>query len=628
LGHLKKIIIIFFVGTIGFLNAQNTLESQHDRAVDSLISNPNYAYALLSKVVKDETISEALKAKTHLSLGKYFNAIGVVDSSMFYTRSALKQLKNEKDIAEGYRVLGSCYRRSGNIDEAMKMLFKSLENAEKIDYEAVICLAKSDLGILYANKGEFEKAIQYFEASNEVTSNSKTISSNYINIGSVYFFKKDLENAEKFFVRGFDLLQKNQAPNASATVALNIGSVLFENKKFKEAALYYDKCKAIADANGFKDKSINATVHKAMCVAALGKSNKAIQLLKNSIAPAKALSSLEIQLNIYENLLELYGKTKQYKAANSALKNYHELKDSISNTRQEKEITELEVKYETSKKEQEILKLEEDQLMKNEEIKRERLFKKMMALGFVIILFPVLALLFVYNQKLKVNRKYNLQKDESNKQQITSFLKEQELKLANTYMLAQNEERSRIARELHDSIGGDLAAIKLQIASINNKHIPEGIVDKLDGTYNQVRHISHNLIPKKIHETEFSRYIEDYIATIEKVAEPKINFIPFPVADIDRISLEKKAEIFKIIQELLTNALKHAKAKVIEICLNAYNDKIEIIFEDNGMGFESSKKPSGIGLQNIKERLNILKAEMDIDSVINRGTAIRIQIPN
>ncbi|WP_378172719.1 tetratricopeptide repeat protein [Aquimarina sp. SS2-1] len=623
----KTLISIFLWGTfICFGQEASTLLL--DRAIDSLDNNPTYSYTVLSKISKHKKYQDSIRAKAKLYLGSYFNSIGVVDSSMYYTRASLIHLRNKKYLAKAYRLLGSSFRRSGQMDNAIEILYKSLTISEEINYRDMIVKVKSDLGLLYANKKKYTKAIQFLEESIDQAENEQAIYGNYVNIGAIYFFQKDFDNAEQYFLKAFEMMPPDKDPKVSATIALNLGSVLYENGKYNQAIEYYEKSKEIADKHGFVDKSLNATIHKALVVGILGKHSEAIQTLKNSIVKAEEISNLEIQKNIYDNLAIVYKEAKDYKASNEALIQYHAFRDSLNNRKQRKEITELEVKYETATKEKEILELKENQLLKDAEIKRQRLLKRFYIFGFILVLIPILGLLLVYYQKLQVKNKYNAQKEEINKQKITSFLKEQELKLANTYVIAQNEERSRIARELHDSIGGNLAAIKLQMKDIQkNKDIQNTIIDQLDDTYEQVREISHNLIPKKISQTAFANYIADYINTIEKVTEPEITFIPHPEEKINSIDDHQKVEIFKIIQELMTNALKHAKAKVIEICLNVYNDSIEIIFEDDGIGFDVKNTNTGIGLQNIKKRLSLLKAKIDIDSAINRGTAIRIEIP-
>ncbi|GAA4107019.1 sensor histidine kinase [Aquimarina addita] len=597
-------------------------------AEDSMIVNPTYSYHLLLKLLKNKKNPDSIKAKTQLTLGSYFNSIGVVDSSLFYTQNSLIHLRNKKELARAYRIMGSSYRRGGQLDDAIKILFKSIKISEEIDYKDMISKVQSDLGLLYANKKEFDKSIQFLKESIDNAQNEQAVYANYINIGAVYFIQNDYDNAEQYFVKAFELMPSDKDPKVAASIALNIGSVLQKNKKYKEASIYYEKSKQIANTHGFRDKSTNATIHKALLLNELGNIKAAIVMLTNALDEAKAISSLVMQQQIHENLSKIYTEQGDYKAANAAIVEFHMVKDSLNKQTLRNEITELEVKYEAEKKEKEILSLKEDQVVKNEEIKRQELLKKSSIIGFLIVLIPITALFLVYYQKMKVKNKYNAQKDEINKQKIDSFLKEQELKLANTYVIAQNEERSRIARELHDSIGGNIAAIKLQMVDIQkNKGLQNTIINQLDETYDQVREISHNLIPKKISQTEFSNLINEYINTIKKVAAPHITFIPHPKDQVDLINDNQKAEIFKIIQELLTNSLKHAKAKIIEICLNAYSDTVEIIFEDDGIGFDKKKEATGIGLQNIRKRLTLLKATMDIDSSANRGTAIRIQIP-
>ena len=626
--RFRKILVLISFWSTFFCFGQESVIIKLDKAIDSLDTNPTYSYSVLSEISKNKKHQDSLRAKAKLYLGSYFNSIGIIDSSMYYTRASLIHLRNKKYKAKAYRLLGSSFRRSGQIDNALEILYRSLKISEEIAYQDMISKVKSDLGLLYANKKEYEKAIRFLQESIDNATSEQAIYGNYVNIGAIYFFRKDFENAEKYFLKAFEMMPPEKDPKVSATIALNLGSVLYENKKYNQAIEYYEKSKQIADNHGFVDKSLNAITHKALVIGILGNHSEAVKMLTNTMTKAKEISNLEIQTNIYENLVAIYEDANDHKSANDALIQFHILRDSLNNRKQRKEITELEVKYETATKEKEILVLKEDQLLKEAEIKRQRLLKRFYIFGFIIVLIPIIGLLLVYYQKLKVKNKYNVQKEEINKQKIASFLKEQELKLANTYVIAQNEERNRIARELHDSIGGNLAAIKLQMIDIQkDKGIRETIINQLDDTYEQVREISHNLIPKKINQTAFANYISDYIKTIEKVTDPEITFIPHPVEKINIIDDNQKVEIFKIIQELMTNALKHAKAKVIEVCLNAYQDSIVIIFEDDGIGFDTKKEVNGIGLQNIKKRLTLLKAKIDIDSAINRGTAIRIEIP-
>ena len=201
------------------------------------------------------------------------------------------------------------------------------------------------------------------------------------------------------------------------------------------------------------------------------------------------------------------------------------------------------------------------------------------------------------------------------------------MKLVKASVEAQDEECTRIARELHDSIGGNLAAIKMQMNNLKNeKNAKETIVSQLDETYKQVREISHNLIPSKFSQNAFTTLISEYISKLDS-SDLDIVFMPYPEDKINALAENIQVEVFNILQELLTNTLKYAQAKNVEIHLNVHNNSLQLLFEDNGIGYNQDKTPTGIGLQNIKSRLEKLNAQLNIDSSINRGTAVTAEIP-
>ena len=195
-------------------------------------------------------------------------------------------------------------------------------------------------------------------------------------------------------------------------------------------------------------------------------------------------------------------------------------------------------------------------------------------------------------------------------------------------MNAQQEERRKIAKQLHDSIGSNLAGIKLQLANFpGNDKNPNHILTQIDETYQQVRDLSHDLIPKKFKQDAFSSLIREYLKTIAEASKIEFEFSVFPKQAVDTLEEALKIEIYTIIQELLTNTLKHACARRVELHLHLDGKLLQLLFEDDGVGFDTMKTTKGIGLTNIKDRLTALKGKLRIDSVLNRGTAITIEIP-
>lgn len=217
-----------------------------------------------------------------------------------------------------------------------------------------------------------------------------------------------------------------------------------------------------------------------------------------------------------------------------------------------------------------------------------------------------------------------------NKPKLDSILKDRELELIRAAIDGQYKERKRIAQELHDSIGGNLAAIRLQLNNIGNlKNNQLNFIKKqLDETYEQVRNLSHDLIPKKFSKNKFSDVIEEYLNNIRDASSLNTSSSIYPRKKIDQLNEIVLLELFRIIQELVTNTLKHAKASEAELHLNLLPGKLNMLFEDNGVGFDHENKTDGIGLDNIQCRLKKLNGVMVIDSKHKRGTVINIEIPN
>jgi len=192
----------------------------------------------------------------------------------------------------------------------------------------------------------------------------------------------------------------------------------------------------------------------------------------------------------------------------------------------------------------------------------------------------------------------------------------------------QHIERKRIAQELHDRIGGNLSAIKLMISSsLDRSKIYKKVTQQIDDTYELVRDLSHNMTPKKFIEYPFTNLLKEYVDNIKSSNQQIISFDPYPEDKLNTIEEKLQIEIYAIFQELFTNTLKHAKAKKIDIQLHIIENTIKLLFEDNGIGFNQEKKNLGIGMQNIKNRLETINGVLYIDSVIGRGTVFDIDIP-
>ena len=240
---------------------------------------------------------------------------------------------------------------------------------------------------------------------------------------------------------------------------------------------------------------------------------------------------------------------------------------------------------------------------------------------WLLFLFLLMILLFIlYKKWSKTQKKLTNEK-------VNTLLETQKVKTIQSHLDGQNNERKRIAKDLHDSISGNLAAIKVKLTNIeSDSENIKTIISNIDDTYNEVRQISHNLLPKETEQQNFTQRLNSLI-NLYKTKKLHIEFDVFPIEEINNTSITIQVEIYKVLQELMTNITKHSKASEAVINITANESFLNILVEDNGLGFNKNKMSSGIGLQNISSRVTTLNGTLEIDSSKRKGTSITINIP-
>ncbi len=622
-------------------------------------------------------------------LGQYYNSKGVVDSAMYCGKQIIAMAGRKKDtlsngmLLRAYYILGVSNLTKGLIDKAQYWHLKGVELGESFQIADNTFLYQNIHGLArtYKEKKEYAKALELYKKCTDFKENPEFVYGSYINMATIYAEQNDFNSSNTYLLNAQSMCEEDGNYRCIAICLLNIGENFHSLGELDSAINYYKKSLDIADKYNFLPLKLYITVATGQIYQLKSQYGEALDSYYAALKVAKELNYLDEQTKIYEYLADVAVVKRDYRTALDHERKRSNLIDSIHKMQKEKEISELEVAYRTLQKEKEIevlkiaqvnreldlknqkeafknlelekeledrkkenqilslrnasqLRLNEignlrkDQLLKESELNREKVIKKIMLIAFLIILIPSIALLFVYYQKLTTQHQLNKKLEEINYQKITSLIKDQELELIKASIEGQDNERKRIAQELHDSIGGNLAAIKLQFGSIaNGKKIYQDINKQIDETYKQVRTISHNLLPKKFSQNPFLSVINEYMANIGNASNLKINCNAYPKERINDIDENIKTEIFKILQELITNTIKHAKATQVDIQFNLLDNSINLLFEDNGLGFDSEKTSKGIGLNNIKSRLKRINGDFNVDSRPNRGSIVNIEIP-
>jgi signal transduction histidine kinase len=237
----------------------------------------------------------------------------------------------------------------------------------------------------------------------------------------------------------------------------------------------------------------------------------------------------------------------------------------------------------------------------------------------------------MYQQRLNSQDIINIQQEELNTQKIKEL--ENNLKMESMYsmMEGQEKERERIAKDLHDSLGGLLSTVKLQFESLNIKNESniktfDNANHLLDQACQEVREISRNLQPSALINLGLVPAVNDLINRFNDSAYPGIDFQHYNMEDI-KLENSIALNVYRVIQELIYNAIKHAKAKEILVQITHQQDELIVMVEDDGVGFKPGQVKKGMGTENISSRVNFLNGELSVHSSQNKGTNVLINIP-
>jgi len=561
---------------------------------------------------------------------------GTTDSIVYYGNLLQKEILSKKDefpdynlyLSKSHNILGKGKLEKGLFDDAMRHHLDGITISPVSEMSKMHYIHQLGLGTVYLHQKEYEAAVTIFENCIKNTQDNEILILAKKSLADVFFFKNDIPNAKSNYLEVLNGLRVYENNKVRLETQLKLGRIDIFEKDLDHALEYFRSVKELALQNKFYDLYIDAVIQMGVVYYNQGYLKDAEIILSSAYVNSVQWNKLELQRDVIMVLRDLKIAEEDYKNGYNLMTQYLSISNQILKNQNKEIVKDMEFKYQTLEKEKEILALKEEQLLKESEIKKQRTIKQAFLIGFLIVLLPVIALLFVYFQKLKTQIELNKSQKEVNSQKIHGLMKDQELNLINATMQGQNEERKRLARELHDSIGGNLASIKLQLSSAANAGESQTkIIKQVDETYHQVRDLSHNLASKKFQNNGISTLIKEYVNNIQQGSNQNISFNPHPEEKINEIESPLKEELFKIVQELLTNTLKHAKADHIDIYLNEYQTSLQLLFEDNGIGFDTAKIKDGIGFKNIRNRLSPLSGKMMIDSTENRGTVVNIEIP-
>ena len=534
-------------------------------------------------------------ASTYLAIGDYNEEYLKNHEKAFesYTR-AMEYFKLENDSNAFHLTklkVANHFRLTGQRQQALDNYNEIIHYFKRTGQDKNVAKAYLDVSILHAENNDLEPQGLYLDSIQKFSFvNSDTLFKVLFNFEKIRYYKSifDFGEAQRLCQETFEL------------------SEYLENDLYKGKALY------------FFGTLISPT-----------RPEEALTHFQDGYSFVQKRALEPIKLDLLKELSEAHLKNKAFEEAYFFSKEYSKLNDSILNKERVEAINNLTVKYEARQKQREIEILEQKaELVKNTNNQQKR---ALYVLGGLIFLLAITTYFIVqfFRQRIKATRIINAQRDKINNQKIKDLENDVKINSMQSVIEGQELERERIAKDLHDSLGGLLSAIKLQFEKVRADVNIDGedfnnAQGLLDTAVDEVRSISRNLQPGSLNDMGLVAAINDLVNRYVGEAYPDIDFQHYNIPrDIDNMFA---TSIYRIIQELLNNAIKYANANEIIIQLNREEDEIIISLEDDGVGFNTKSFEKGMGLENVQSRVKYLKGDLQIDSQENIGTSYLIHV--
>ncbi|UII28318.1 tetratricopeptide repeat protein [Fulvivirga maritima] len=548
----------------------------------------------------------------------------------------IREAQMDRGLSAIYNLLAIAYHNLGDNVSAMNHYLKCLELANEEDNQIEAGHAYGNIANLYIEQEQYERAKDNLQRAYEAYLEANYPDGIVATLFTMANILKDQGNNEKarnYYEQIIDYSKKSNNLIQEANARINLGQLLLSEKKYKEALPVLKQTYQLLKKLGFVSDQARVLNDLGVACKNLDMTQEAIDYFNLAL---KIDETESINDAVYINLSDLYAKQKNYKKAFDQLSRSYTLKDSLNNIEKDKHLAELQQKYETQLKEAQIEILEKEKslqdaklLQSESEVARQKQLRNAFIIGFVLVLITLVLLRYFYVQRMKVQKQLASQKEENARHKINELIKDYRLDSINKYNEGQQQERKRIAREIHDGLGSDLASLKMSFEHYMSQQHGNNALQKMlytiQSIYKDLRSISHQLHPPAFSDHGFCDFLNQLVADKMNDGNIKMKVICFPEEEIDALPDRILAEAYRIIQELITNIIKHAEASNSEIQVTKHEDYINIVVSDNGKGMPN-KTQSGIGLRNIQERLEYLGGHIDIDSSAN-GTTININIP-
>jgi len=543
----------------------------------------------------------------------------MLDSSRVYMEEALGlygELGDSLAIAKGWQKMGRILAEKGKYNSAMDYTLKSLNYFERKGTELEQAGLYHDLGTVYGNLLDREKEFIYCGKALEIyrrEGDKWGIAACLTDRISYYFERNDTLNIYLTLTEAIALFHEVGDYTNEAHALINLADyydVMMDD--LEQSLANYNKAIAILGDTGFNHLRMEAYRNMAIACYRHKDYESALNYTLTAVEVTDTTNRAYVQMNYYL-LTYVYMALRDFPHGEYAFDNYVRLTNEIYDESLVNSVAEMEVKYETEKRNREILRLNSANKIRT-----------IILYSLIVVILAGIVLIYFIIRSHRQERVIA-------EQRANELLRTQQLSATQSLLSREETERRRVARELHDGLGGLLSGVKLKLTGLQGDLLLDDektrefnrAIGILDDSVKELRRVAHNMMPDTLARYGLKEALQEFCSGMHS-NRMDISFNFF--GEAGRIGHLTEVAVYRIAQELLHNAIKHSGGTRTEVQLVQEENRVSLTVSDNGRGFdmEASAEKDGMGLRSIRSRVEALRGVLDIRSEIGTGTEVMV----
>lgn len=566
-----------------------------------------------------------------------YNMKGMYDTALVLNLESVevaRRFGNPERLAACLGNVAASYTQLDQHEKAIDIYLQIIPLYEKLPPSVNRGVIYENLCVLYSSVNQPSKAKYYAKrgiAIYKEFKHSSGLASALNDLSIAHMNLKEYDSATTCLNEANAIATRTNNQYAQMATSLNLATVSIDVGKFAAVKDYCIRALALAEA-------LNDRVSQAIALRGLAihyfysnEANRADQFATQSLNLASEVRAIKEIGKAYGVLAEIATLRRDFQGHNFYSMKSDSIRALLLNETIVKNVQNIEAKYESAKKNQEILDLQQAARIKDLSIERNKLITAVLIGSFVALLS--ISLLARYNYKQK--KKILTQENQVQEARIAQLESEKQVLAGEAVIKGQEEERGRLAKDLHDGLGGMLSGVKFSLSIMKSNmvldaqnHVAfERALDMLDHSMSELRRVAHNMMPEVLLKFGLAEALRSYC---EGLRDAKVFEISYQSVNMDeRLPEQQEIFIFRIVQELINNVIKHAQATTVLVQLANHVDELTLTVEDNGVGFDPAESGSSVsaGLTSVKSRVDYLKGRLEIQSTRGQGTSVYVFIP-